>query len=244
MITRMTSALVLAAGVLLAGRVDAQIRISGGRDVDRAVRLGTLVYGVARGIERETGSARREPAGASRSGGRARTAGAGTGRSAGSSRVGTRVVENGEQYLGVRYKWGGNMPSEGFDCSGFVKYVYARNNVALPRNSRQQSQVGQWLPVNVTSLRQGDLMFFASNGQRIDHVAVYAGGNRIIHSSSSGGGVLYDDLGNRRGKWFVNHFVAARRVTDDRGSLVDALLAARLVFDYFDPPDEAPVLIR
>lgn len=241
---RMTGALLLAAGFSLPGRADAQVRISGGRDLDRAVRLGALVYGVAREVERETGSRRREPAGTGRAGGRPRTTAAGTGRSAGSSRVGTRAVENGERYLGVRYKWGGNTPSEGFDCSGFVKYVYARNDVTLPRNSRQQSQVGQWLPVKITALRQGDLMFFASDGRRIDHVAMYAGGNRIIHSSSSGGGVLYDDLGSRRGKWFVDHFVAARRVSDDGGSLVDALLAARLAFDYFDPPDRAPRLIR
>lgn len=239
MVLRTSSALLLAAGLVLPVTAGAQIRP---RDLDRAVRMGTLVYGVAREIRRET-------AGSPRSTGTAgRTPRSGAGRSAGtargSSRLGSRVVANGEQYLGVRYKWGGNTPSEGFDCSGFVKYVYARHNVSLPRNSRQQSQVGEWLPVNVAELRQGDLMFFASSGQRIDHVAVYAGGNRIIHSSSSGGGVLYDDLGSRRGKWFVSHFVAARRVADDGGSLVDALLAARLAFDYFDPPDRAPRLIR
>ena len=238
MIRETSSALLLAAGLALPVRADAQL----GRDFDRAVRMGTLVYGVAREIERGTAGSRRRTGSA----GRTTRPGAGrpTGSTRASARLGSRVVANGEQYLGVPYKWGGNTPSEGFDCSGFVKYVYARNSVSLPRNSRQQSQVGQWLPVNVATLRQGDLMFFASNGQRIDHVAVYAGSNRMLHSSSSGGGVLYDDLGGRRGKWFVSRFVAARRVADDGGSLVDALLAARLVFDYFDPPDRAPRLNR
>ena len=239
MVFRTSSALLLAAGLALPAGAEAQLL---GRDLDRAVRMGALVYGVARDIERGTAGSRRESRGAGR------TTRPGAGRPAGaarsSARLGSRVVANGEQYLGVPYKWGGNTPSEGFDCSGFVKYVYARNSVSLPRNSRQQSQVGGWLPTSVAALRQGDLMFFASSGQRIDHVAVYAGGNRIIHSSSSGGGVLYDDLGSRRGKWFVSRFVAARRVADDGGSLVDALLAARLVFDYFDPPDGAPRLTR
>jgi len=239
MVFRTPSALVLAAGLALPASADAQLL---GRDLDRVVRMGTLVYGVAREIERETAGSRRSPGTA----GRTTRSGAGrpAGSTRGSARLGSRVVANGEQYLGVPYKWGGNTPSQGFDCSGFVKYVYGRNSVSLPRNSRQQSQVGEWLPTNVATLRQGDLMFFASSGQRIDHVAVYAGGNRIIHSSSSGGGVLYDDLGSRRGRWFVSRFVAARRVADDGGSLVDALLAARLVFDYFDPPDRAPRLIR
>jgi cell wall-associated NlpC family hydrolase len=202
-----------------------------GRDVERAVRIGTLVLGVAREINRETATSRRE------SGSRTTTRPAGTGAS---SRTGARVVTQGEQYLGVPYKWGGNTPREGFDCSGFVKYVYADNGVTMPRNSRQQSQVGEWIPSNIASLRQGDLMFFASDGRRIDHVAMYAGSNRILHSSSSGGGVLYDNLDSRRGQWYRRHFVAARRVADDRGSLVDAIAAARLVFDYFDPPDRAP----
>lgn len=243
---RSSGTLLLAIGIVLPREIDAQGRGGTSRDIDRAVRIGALVYGVAREVRRETATARRER---ERAGARSRTGSSGssgsTGRTGtittrGSSRAGVRVIANGEQYLGVPYKWGGNTPSEGFDCSGFVKYVYARNGVQLPRNSRQQSSVGEWIPANVGGLRQGDLMFFASNGQRIDHVAMYAGGNRILHSSASGGGVVHDDLNGRRGRWFRDHFVAARRVADDRGSLVDALLAARLVFDYFDPPDTAP----
>jgi cell wall-associated NlpC family hydrolase len=61
------------------------------------------------------------------------------------------------------------------------------------------------------SLRPGDLMFFAERGEAISHVAIYAGNGWIIHASSSNGGVGYTDL-NSGGEWFVENFVAARRV--------------------------------
>ena len=156
-----------------------------------------------------------------------------------SSRAGAMVVSRGERYIGVPYKWGGSTPS-GFDCSGFVQYVYRDQGVSLPRTSRQMAHAGAEVPADISWLREGDLMLFASNGSRIDHVAIYAGDNRIIHSSSSGNGVRYDDLGSRRGRWYATHMVAARRVTDNGRSLVDALVTGRIPFDFFDPPDKAP----
>ena len=145
-----------------------------------------------------------------------------------------------ERYVGVRYKWGGNSPSTGFDCSGFTKYVFADQGVRLPRTSREQAAAGQRVLPRVASLRQGDLMLFAESGKRISHVAIYAGGGRIIHSSSSGGGVRYDDLGTRRGKWFASHMVAARRLVSDGRSLVQALDLLAQPGLPFDPPDGAP----
>jgi cell wall-associated NlpC family hydrolase len=148
-------------------------------------------------------------------------------------------VSTGEEHLGVPYKWGGSTPS-GFDCSGFVQYVYRDQGVSLPRTSRQMAHAGVSVPADVSWLREGDLMLFASNGSRIDHVAIYAGDNRIIHSSSSGNGVRYDDLDSRRGRWYATHMVAARRVTDNGRSLVNSLVTGRIPFDFFDPPDKAP----
>jgi hypothetical protein len=90
------------------------------------------------------------------------------------------------------------------------------------------------------ALAVGDLMLF-SQGGRISHVAIYAGNGRFIHSSSSGNGVRYDDLGTRRGKWFSDHMVAARRVTGDGHILVNAFAGGSLIaFDHLDPPDSAP----
>lgn len=146
------------------------------------------------------------------------------------------VLATADQYVGSPYEWGGESPS-GFDCSGFVQYVFARHGVTLPRTSRQQAQVGQ----AVSQLQPGDLMLFASNGSRIDHIAIYTGNNTIIHSSSSGGGVGYDVLSSQRGRWFADHHVATRRVLDSGGrSLVAELTSALRAFAPLDPPDKAP----
>ena len=152
----------------------------------------------------------------------------------------TKVIGTAERYLGVPYKWGGSTPESGFDCSGYVKYVYGRQGVRLPRTSREQAGAGVKVTPRIASLRQGDLMLFAESRQPISHVAIYAGGGRIIHSSSSGGGVRYDDLGTTRGQWYVQHMVAARRLAVDGRSLVQSLQRLTIPNLPFDPPDGAP----
>ncbi|HVX38169.1 MAG TPA: C40 family peptidase [Gemmatimonadaceae bacterium] len=121
------------------------------------------------------------------------------------------ILHTASEYVGVPYVWGGNTPRQGFDCSGFTKYIFAKYGIDLPRTSRGQAQVGEAIPADFRDLRPGDLMMFAEPGQAISHVAIYAGNGRIIHSSSSNGGVGYTDL-NTGGDWFVAYFVVARRV--------------------------------
>jgi cell wall-associated NlpC family hydrolase len=151
-----------------------------------------------------------------------------------------RVVPTAEQYIGVPYRYGGTSPRTGFDCSGFVQYVYGIQGVDLPRTSRQMAGAGIGVEPSTRSLIVGDLMLFAQGG-RISHVAIYAGNGRFIHSSSSGNGVRYDDLGTRRGRWFADHLVAARRVTGDGRILVNAFAGgSAIAFDHLDPPDSAP----
>jgi cell wall-associated NlpC family hydrolase len=115
---------------------------------------------------------------------------------------------------------GGTSPKKGFDCSGFVQYVFATHGTRLPRTSRQQASSGQRLRPVWSALRPGDLVLFAEPGRHISHVATYAGRRRIIHATSSGGRVRYDALDTKRGKWFVWHLVAARRVSPRGASLV------------------------
>ncbi len=122
------------------------------------------------------------------------------------------VLATGDRYVGERYLYGGETPGAGFDCSGLVQYVFGRHRVALPRTSREQAHAGQALPRGVAALRPGDLMLFSSKGTGVDHVAIYAGNNRILHSSAGAGGVVYDDLSTSRGKWFLARHVASRRV--------------------------------
>ncbi len=151
-----------------------------------------------------------------------------------------QVLGEAEEYLGVPYTWGGSTPAEGFDCSGYVRYVYGREGVRLPRTSREQARAGVPVTARLSSLRAGDLMLFAESSRPISHVAIYAGGGRIIHSSSSGRGVRYDKLATNRGQWYVEQMVAARRLAANGRSLVQALELLSQPGLPFDPPDRAP----
>jgi cell wall-associated NlpC family hydrolase len=150
----------------------------------------------------------------------------------------TAVVTTGDAYLGTRYTYGGATPQSGFDCSGFVQFVYGRNGVTLPRTSRQQATAGKSLATKLDGLRAGDLLFFSQSGDGVNHVAIYVGNDRILHSSSSGGGVRYDDLDSPRGKWFRDRLVAARRVLGDGATFADPTVAQ--LNQKLDPPDGAP----
>ena len=123
-----------------------------------------------------------------------------------------KVLATAQRYLGTRYLYGGDTPGAGFDCSGFVQYVFGRHGIALPRTSRQQATAGRRLPEGLAALEPGDLILFSSKGVRIDHVAIYVGNNRILHSTAGAGGVVYDDLTSPRGKWYLARRVESRRV--------------------------------
>lgn len=122
-----------------------------------------------------------------------------------------RVLATASRYLGTRYRLGGTKPSA-FDCSGFVRYVFARHGVALPRTAREQSAIGTTVVVGVDSLKVGDLLFFRTPRGQASHVAIYAGDGRIIHASSGSRRVRYDDLASTRGRWFIEHLTSIRRV--------------------------------
>ncbi len=113
------------------------------------------------------------------------------------------VVGIAMQYLGVPYVWGGSSPS-GFDCSGFVAYVYAQVGVSLPHYSG--AQWGYGVPVSRSDLQPGDLVFFDGLG----HVGIYVGGGQFIHAPHSGDVVKISSLGE---SWYAATYVGARRIT-------------------------------
>lgn len=157
------------------------------------------------------------------------------------TRLADRTLTTAESLLGTRYVWGGDSPGGGFDCSGFVQYVYGLNGIPLPRTSRQQARAGEALPTRLSDLAPGDLLVFAGDGRRVDHVAIYAGDGRILHSSRSGQGVRYDDLSSPRGRWYVDHLVGVRRVIGAGGLLGTPMPAAEDgLLGEPEPVDGAP----
>ncbi len=113
----------------------------------------------------------------------------------------TGVVGVAMQYLGVPYVWGGASPS-GFDCSGFVMYVFAQIGVSLPHHAASQYSYG--IPVPRDQLEAGDLVFFDGLG----HVGIYVGGGQFIHSPHTGDVVRISTMDG----WYDSGFVGARRL--------------------------------
>lgn len=115
------------------------------------------------------------------------------------------IIATSKKYIGVKYVYGGTTPS-GFDCSGFVQYVFAKNGKSLPRVSRDQYRVGT--SVSFSNLKAGDLVFFslAKNGV-VDHEGIYVGNGQFINASSSKGVTIYT-----LGPYWKSAFVGAKRV--------------------------------
>jgi cell wall-associated NlpC family hydrolase len=102
------------------------------------------------------------------------------------------LVSTAESYLGVPYRWGGTSAQTGFDCSGLTQAVYKLNGLSIPRTSRDQFALGA--AVSKSRLRGGDLLFFATRGSTINHVAIYVGDGVFIHAPSSGQVIRKDSL--------------------------------------------------
>lgn len=111
-------------------------------------------------------------------------------------------------YLGIRYRYGGNSPTTGFDCSGFVNYVADKSlGLKLPRRSDEMAQLG--MSVKKSELQVGDLVFFNTLGRRYSHVGVYIGENQFVHSPAAGGVVRVEDM---TAAYWNKRYTGARRI--------------------------------
>lgn len=111
------------------------------------------------------------------------------------------------QLVGTPYKWGGTTVS-GFDCSGFIRYIFDKYGLDLPRTSASQALVG--VQVDREELRLGDLVFFNTSGSGISHAGIYIGNDEFAHASSSRG-VRISKLTE---SYYQSRYVTARRVID------------------------------
>jgi len=111
--------------------------------------------------------------------------------------------------LGTPYKFGGNNPEKGLDCSGFVKHVYKESaDISLPRSAAEMSRLGE--VVAKEELKPGDLVFFNTRKKPNSHVGIYAGDGTFVHASSSRTKeVTVSRIGE---KYWANRFDGARRV--------------------------------
>ena len=110
--------------------------------------------------------------------------------------------------IGVDYRFGGNSPDQGLDCSGLIRYVFQQaTGISLPRSARDQARVGEL--ISRDNLQPGDLVFFNTRRFQFSHVGLYIGDNRFIHAPSSGGAVEVVNLDNR---YWHKAFDGARRI--------------------------------
>jgi len=122
-----------------------------------------------------------------------------------SSDLAQEIIATAKQYIGVPYVYGGSTP-KGFDCSGYVKYVFNLHGMTLPRSSKQQWSVGT--SVAKANLKPGDLVFFQTSGNGVSHSGIYIGDGQFIHASSSRG-VMISALNT---SYWVRCYYGAKRV--------------------------------
>jgi murein DD-endopeptidase len=121
--------------------------------------------------------------------------------------VARRALADARAFTGTAYRTGGADPA-GFDCSGFVQYLYGRYGIALPRTASDQFRMGR--RVQARRVAPGDLVFFRISGRRVSHVGVATGDGGFVHAPNVGTSVRVDRLDH---PYWSRRFAGARRVT-------------------------------
>lgn len=128
------------------------------------------------------------------------------------------LLNHGKKFIGTPYLWGGTSP-KGFDCSGLVHYIYQKQGVSIPRNSREQFSR---LPV-ANNPQPGDLVFFRRNGV-INHVGLYLGGGKMLHAPQTGAKVRIENI--ERPNW-KRRYAGARRALKGEKTVIVASRAGK-----------------
>jgi cell wall-associated NlpC family hydrolase len=123
--------------------------------------------------------------------------------------VPSAIVDTAMKLRGLPYRNGGSDPS-GFDCSGFVQWVFAKNGVLLPREVREQYGVGQ--KIGLREVQPGDLVFFATVSRGASHVGLVIGADQFVHAPTSTGVVRVERF---TATYWARRFVGARRITTE-----------------------------
>ncbi len=120
-----------------------------------------------------------------------------------------KLLDYAKYFKGGKYIWGGTTP-KGFDCSGYVQYLYKKHGVNLPRTAWSQSKHG--MSVSKDELQKGDLLFFLTDKKRgipVTHVGIYIGEGEFIHAASKKKGIIISPITHGS---YSNTFVSAKRV--------------------------------
>ena len=125
--------------------------------------------------------------------------------SRGANYIARRIISSAMDYMGVPYVFGGTSPY-GFDCSGYVQYVFANAGISLPRTADVQYEEGT--PISTSELVPGDLVFFTTYTYGASHVGIYVGDGNFIHASSSRG-VTVSSLSEA---YYSSRYIGARRI--------------------------------
>ncbi len=124
----------------------------------------------------------------------------------------SNLVDSAMNFLGVRYKLGGNSAETGFDCSGFTRYVFENSlGRVLPHRAEEQANAPELAKVDKKDLKPGDLVFFDTMRRTFSHVGIYLGDGKFIHSPRTGESVRIEDINI---SYWARHFTGARRVPE------------------------------
>jgi cell wall-associated NlpC family hydrolase len=121
---------------------------------------------------------------------------------------GGAIIATAQKYMGTPYVWGGETP-DGWDCSGFTRYVMKQNGISLPRTAAEQFAVGT--AVDKANLKSGDMIFFTTYKPGASHVGFYMGDGKFIHASSAAKQVTISQLDD---PYYTAHYIGARRYTN------------------------------